>query len=152
MEWHKLCGHFSTGRLLPTIISRFYWKNLTQHAKNVSKTCEVCQTSKINPKQQRSPLYPLPVPMFPFQVISFDHKTLSRKTAQGNTHVLAIICHFSNLQPLSEIRPEVSLVDTTLIWPSWNFTPTLIALTFLTFFPYNCFIYSLHIINMLQLT
>jgi len=34
--------------------------------------------------------------MFPFQVISFDHKTLSRKTAQGNTHVLATICHFSN--------------------------------------------------------
>jgi len=57
MEWHKLCGHFSTGRLLPTIIFRFYWKNITQDAKNVLKTCEVCQTLKINPKQQKSPLY-----------------------------------------------------------------------------------------------
>jgi len=37
MEWHNLCGHFSTGRLLPTIISRFYWKNITQDAKKCFK-------------------------------------------------------------------------------------------------------------------
>jgi len=33
--------------------------------------------------------------MFPFQIISFDHKTLTRKTSQGNTHILAIGCHLS---------------------------------------------------------
>ena len=115
MEWHSLCGHFSTGRLLPTIISRFYWKNITQDTKNVSKFCEVCQTSKINPKQQKSPLYPLPVPMFPFQVISFDHKTLSRKTALGNTHVLAIICHFSNWTIYKAVCSETAQTTAAVI-------------------------------------
>jgi len=114
-EWHNLCGHFSTGRLLPTIISRFYWKNITQDAKNVSKTCEVCQTSKINPKQQKSPLHPLPVPMFSFQVISFDHKTLSRKTTRGNTHILAIICNFSNWTIYKAVCDETAQTTATVI-------------------------------------
>jgi len=110
-----LCGHFSTNRLLPTIISRSYWKNITQDAKNVSKVCEVCQALKINPKQQRSPLYPYPVSMFSFQFISFDHKTLSRKTAQGNTHVLAIICYFSNWAIYKALCDETAQTTATVI-------------------------------------
>jgi len=110
-----LCGHFSTGKLLPTIISRFYWKNITQDAKNVAKICEVCQASKINPKQQRSPLYPFPVLMFPFQIVSFDHETLSRKTAQGNTHVLATICHFSKWTIYKAVCDETAQTTATVI-------------------------------------
>jgi len=53
--------------------------------------------------------------MFPFQVISFDHKTLSRKTAQGNTHVLAIICHFSNWTIYKAVCDETAQTTATVI-------------------------------------
>jgi len=83
--------------------------------KNVSETCKVCQTSKINSKQQKSPLYPLSVPMFSFQVISLDHKTLSRKTAKDNTYVLAIICHFSNWTIYRAVCDETAQTTATVI-------------------------------------
>jgi len=53
--------------------------------------------------------------MFPFQIISFDHKILSRKTAQGNTHVLAIICHFSNWIINKAVCDETAQTTVTVI-------------------------------------
>jgi len=53
--------------------------------------------------------------MFSFQFISFDHKTLSRKTAQGNTHVLAIICYFSNWAIYKALCDETAQTTATVI-------------------------------------
>lgn len=64
--------------------------------KNLPKLCKVCQMSKVNPKQPKMLLFSLPVPMYPFQMISFNHRTLTRKTTLGNTYVLAIVDHYSN--------------------------------------------------------
>jgi len=46
MEWHKLCGHFSTVILLPTIILRFYWKDITQDAKTFRKYVKSAKPQK----------------------------------------------------------------------------------------------------------
>jgi len=56
------------------------------------------------------------MPMFLFQVISFDYKTLSRKkTAQGNIHVLAIICHSSSWTIYKAVCDETAQTTATVI-------------------------------------
>jgi len=114
LEWHALCGHFGTSRLLPTLLSRFYWATMISDVKNISKLCSICQKSKINPRQDKMPLFPLPTPKYPFQIISFDHKTLSRKTELGNTHILAIVCHFSGW-PIFKAVPDESSYTTAKV-------------------------------------
>ena len=115
LDWHNLCGHFGSNKLLPTIVSRFYWKTIVQDAKNIYQVCEICQKSKINHKQSKMPLFPLVIPKFPFQVISFDHKTLTRKTIQGNTHILAIICHFSGWVIFKAVKDETAITTATVL-------------------------------------
>ena len=94
-EWHEVLGHFSTNRLHPTIITRYFWPSILIDIKNAVKTCDICQRSKILTNPVKAPLHPLPIPSRPGQMISFDHKVLTRKTDEGNTHILAFICHFS---------------------------------------------------------
>jgi len=53
--------------------------------------------------------------MFSFQVILFNHKTLSRKTAQSNTRVLAIICHFSNWTIYKAVWDETAQTTATVV-------------------------------------
>ena len=61
------------------------------------------------------PLFPLVIPKFPFQVISFDHKTLTRKNIQGNTHILAIICHFSGWVIFKPVKDETAITTATVL-------------------------------------
>jgi len=95
-QWHEVLGHFfSTSRLHPKIITRYFWPTMLIDIKNATRTCDICQRSKILTNPAKAPLRPLPVPCRPGQMISFDHKTLSRTTDERNAYILAFICHFS---------------------------------------------------------
>jgi len=56
----------------------------------------------------RAPLHPLPVPTRPYEFISFDHKVLTRKTIEGNTHILIFVDHFSGEIRICPVASETA--------------------------------------------
>ena len=101
-QWHEILGHFSTSRLHPTIITRYFWPTMLIDIKNETRTCDICQRSKILTNPAKAPLRPLPVPCRPGQMISFDHKTLSRTTDE------AFICYFSGFVTYVAVPDETA--------------------------------------------
>jgi len=93
-EWHELLGHYSINRLLPTLNNCYYWPKMLTDIKNVSRVCHTCQRSKIITNPVKAPLKPIPIPVRLFQLISFDHKMLPKKTLEENTHILVFVDHF----------------------------------------------------------
>jgi len=111
-EWHSLLGHYSSGRLLPTLRMQYWWPTILTDVKNVSKNGDICQRSKIIglPKQNRLTLNPWPVPTRPWELVSMDHKKLSRKTTLANTHILVFCDHFSGEVIYCPVPSETAFV------------------------------------------
>ena len=105
-NYHELLGHGGINKMHIMLIHKFYWKELISDIKQIIKTCEICQLSKIDTKHSVSPLFPLPVPARPFQCIAMDHKVLTRKTEAGHTHILTFVCHFSNYTIYVPVKSE----------------------------------------------
>jgi len=95
-QFHQLLGHYSYGRLYPSISATYFWPNLCSDIKEFVRTCPVCQRTKIPTNKPVSPLYPLQIPRKPFEFVAMDFKKLTRRTNAGNQYVLVIICHFSS--------------------------------------------------------
>ena len=114
-EYHKILGHFSAKRLFPSLQTRFYWRTMATDASIISKRCHTCQRSKIITNPNRAPLNPLHTHSRPYTTISFDHKVLTRRTLEGNSHLLVFVDHFS-----SETRicpaPSESAIDTARVF------------------------------------
>ena len=92
---HAQYGHMAGQKLFETARLLFYMKHLYQACHLVGDTCATCQESKINRRQQIPELNK--VPRFaPGTVFYLDHKVLPRKTPQGHTMILAMMCSYSN--------------------------------------------------------
>jgi len=91
---------------------RYFWRTLCHDIKEFVKTCQTCQFSKNPTNKQKSPLRPLPVATRPMEFISFDHKRFTRVTNEGNTYVLAFICHFSGYVVYAAVPDESALTTT----------------------------------------
>ena len=108
-QFHDILCHFSYQRLIPTISARFYWKNLPNDIKEFVRTCVTCQFSKVSTNKPTSPLYPLQVPVRPFQMWAMDYKSLVCQTNEGNKHILVFVCHFSGYVALIPTPDETAL-------------------------------------------
>ena len=106
INYHELLGHGGINEMHIMLIHIFYWEELIFDIKQIIKTCETCQLSKIDTKHSLSPLFPLPVPTRPVQCIAMDHKVLTRKTEAGHTHILTFVCHFSNYTVYVPVNSE----------------------------------------------
>ena len=108
-QFHDILGHFSYQRRMPTISARYYWKNLPNDIKEFVRTCVTCQFSKVPTNKPTSPLYPLQVPVRPFQMWAMDYRSLVRQTNEGNKHILVFVCHFSGYVVLIPTPDETAL-------------------------------------------
>jgi len=114
-NYHEILGHFSAKRLYPSLQNRFYWRTMAVDASKISKYCDVCQRSKILTNPNKAPLHPLPVPTRPYELISFDHKVLTRKTSENNTHLLIFVDHFSGEIKICPV-PSETAYDTAKVF------------------------------------
>jgi len=89
---------------------RYWWPTILTGVKNVSINCDVCQHSKIISKQNRLTLNPWPVLTRPWELVSMDHKKLSRKTTLENTHILVFCDHFSGKVIYCPVPSETAFV------------------------------------------
>jgi len=87
-EYHEILGHFSAKRLFPSLQQKLFWRTMAADAAKVSGKCDTCQRSKIITNPNTAPLNPLDTPTRPYRTISFDHKVLTRRTLEGNSHLL----------------------------------------------------------------
>jgi len=105
-SYHDLLGHYAIGRLQPTMIVNYFWRDMIHDIKQYVKTCSICQCSKIPTKPRKSPLHPIPIPNRPFALWSFDHKKLVRTTEEGNNFILVFIDHFSSYVVFKAVKDE----------------------------------------------
>jgi len=92
---HDILGHYSYGRLYPTLSTQYYWPQMALTIKQYTQTCDTCQKTKIPTKGPTFPLYPHKIATRPFQTYHVDFKNLTRRTDAGNTCILVIVCAFS---------------------------------------------------------
>jgi len=108
---HNQYGHYSVQQLFHTLAARYYWKSMFVDASEFSRTCDICQRTKINYGHKYAPLHTLPVPDQVGVRFSMDHKNLTRTTALGNTAVLVIVeCFtgFPHLIPVQDMSAETT--------------------------------------------
>ena len=56
---HDILGHYSYGRLFPTLNTEYYLPHMAMAIKDYMKSCNTCQKTKIPTKTSSYPLYPL---------------------------------------------------------------------------------------------
>ena len=77
-----------------------WWPNLSQDIANVRAQCTTCKVNA--PSQQPMPPHPLPIPKYPFQLISSDYFHY-----QGHTYLL-FVDRYSNWPVLCKCRTETA--------------------------------------------
>ena len=102
--YYNNLGHFGVQRLFLSLSQKVYWKQLFQDVTEFCKTCDTCLRAKRYFRLRPPPLHPLPVPISPFSHWALDHKTLSRKTKQGNVAILCCIDAFSGWPVLQAVE------------------------------------------------
>jgi len=112
---HEILGHFGVNRSFLTLSNRYYWKQLFNDIREFCHTCDVCLRSKRDYTHKTAPLNPLQVPPRPFYAWQTDHKTLTRKTKNGNTALLVFIDAFSNW-PIIRAVPDCSAETTARVF------------------------------------
>ena len=95
LRFHDVSVHIGIVKTFLTIASRFYWKDLYSDVHVYVRTCDTCQKSRRNFAHKVAPLHPLQVPQRPFTHLSIDFKNLTRRTKEGYTAILVVVCQFS---------------------------------------------------------
>jgi len=88
-------GHFGVNRTLKKIQHKYWFPQMQQKVINHVSTCNVCQRTKVNRRQQPPPLQPLPIMDEPMSRIHIDILGPLPKTKEGYQYVLLIIDSFS---------------------------------------------------------
>jgi len=80
------------------------------------KTCDICLIAKRYFSLRPPPLHPLPVPTAPFSHWALDHKTLTRKTKQGNVAILCCVDAFSGWPVLRAVKDLTAFTTAKLFF------------------------------------
>jgi len=110
-DYHRFLGHASHSRLYATLLINHHWPTMLKDIKDKLATCEICQKSKVSSRPSKAPLRGLPVPERPYQLVSFDHKQLTRTTDEGNNFILCVIDHFSQYITYCPVPNESAYVS-----------------------------------------
>ena len=110
--FHDRLGHASARKLYLSMSQRVFWQNLFPDVQQY--TCDVCQRTK-NKRKRVAPLHPLMPAERSFQTWHMDFKTLSRKTAEGNTAILCCVDNFTCF-PIAIPTPDMSAITTAKVF------------------------------------
>ena len=111
----KFLNHFGREKTYLTLRQRFYYKDLYQDCIAYVKTCAECLKNKRHYHQITVPLNPLQTPTKPFTHWQADHLVLPRKTDEGHTAILVLICAFSKL-PIIRLVKTQSAFETAQVF------------------------------------
>jgi hypothetical protein len=83
-------AHAGSSRLFLRLASRFYWPRMWADVVEFTKTCDICQKTKIDKRGPNGKLRPHAIPLLPFEVVSLDLITGLPKSG-GFDAVLVIV-------------------------------------------------------------
>ena len=82
------CGHRGAAGMEARASQTMFWPGMTKNIEQTREECDTCR--KIAPSQSAEPPTPLPVPDYPFQMVSSDYFQL-----EGYNY-LVMVCRYSN--------------------------------------------------------
>jgi hypothetical protein len=87
-------GHLGITKTTKTLLSRYWWPNVTRDIKNWIDSCPDCQSFK-NPRTKMGLLQHLPVPQKPFHTLGVDFVGPLPTTNSGNKYLLVFVDHLT---------------------------------------------------------
>jgi Integrase zinc binding domain/Chromo (CHRromatin Organisation MOdifier) domain/Integrase core domain len=105
-------GHLGAEKTIESVRRNFWWKGLTEQAKNVINECRVCQGTKHETGKQKGLLQPIEVPQAPWEVISLDFITGLPTTHEGDDSMMVVIDQFSKMVHYIPVRETITAEET----------------------------------------
>ena len=93
-------GHLGFDKTYERVATRFFWPGLRQDVKDYVKSCPHCQRNKTPNTLPSGLMTPLPIPDYPWEVITMDLIVALPPTPNGNDAVVTFVdkltkmCHF----------------------------------------------------------
>lgn len=98
-------GHFGIKKTFASIKEKYFWPKMFQDINDYVKSCDVCQRTKVNRRQNRVPLHPLPVEGR-FSRIHIDILCSLPKTKEGYQYILLIVDSFTKWTECFPLRTQ----------------------------------------------
>lgn len=102
-ETHELYGHFGASKTYNLLKQNYQLHHMYKEVKNITKSCELCQKSKIPTHNSRGP-FMAQVPERPREVISLDLIGPLPKGRLGSQYILVLLDIFTKHLQLYDIR------------------------------------------------
>ena len=105
LYWHHdvpWCAHLGIAKTLELVKRQFYWPKMENDISQYVKTCQSCQTNKVDRRLNRPPLYPNLLAEGCWRTVGIDLITDLPVTASGNDTIVHFIDHLSKMsRPLA---------------------------------------------------
>jgi hypothetical protein len=85
-----IAGHIGAHKVYLAMRTHYYWPSMEQNITAYVQSCAVCQRTK-STLQPKLPIYPLPVPQRPFELITLDWLGQFPRNSKGHDSVLNIV-------------------------------------------------------------
>uniref|UniRef100_A0A914QUT5 RNA-directed DNA polymerase n=1 Tax=Panagrolaimus davidi TaxID=227884 RepID=A0A914QUT5_9BILA len=110
-------GHLGQQKTLEKLKKRVYWPSMVTDIKEMIKSCEICQKSKVNPGNRNyEPLQPIEPPTRPFDRVHVDICGPLPKAAENEQYILVTVDAFSKWLIASPMKNQTArTVATTFI-------------------------------------
>jgi hypothetical protein len=112
---HILAGHQSSQTMTTEITCRFYWKGMHADIKKHVQTCATCRKGKLTKSSRQDRLVSV-LNRLPFSVLFCDHVEIPATNAEGYTHIVTMLCGFSNFLITELVKSTNSRAAISAIW------------------------------------
>ena len=86
-------GHCSIDKTYDRVRRRYHWPNMYKDVVTHVSKCDLCKARRL--KRNTAPMQDMPVPNYPWEMISIDTCGPFPETASGNKYLITLICHLS---------------------------------------------------------
>ena len=103
-----LSGHLGKDKTISRAKRRFFWPGMDSDITRYVTSCDACQRNKPSNARTMGRLMPLPIPRYPWQVMSMDLITGLPRTRRGHD---AIVVFTDKLSKLAHTAPTTTTVS-----------------------------------------
>ena len=102
-SYHEELGHFGSRKVLLAIKRHLWWKGMTQHIKNFSESCELCQKAKYANRTTKGFMKPV-IPSTVGELVAVDFFGPLPASTYGMQYIFVVLDVFSKFVKLYPLR------------------------------------------------
>jgi len=104
----NIAGHFGFEKTYETLKQYYYWKNMVEDVKRYIAGCDTCQRTKTMNTPPHGLLNPLPIPSFPWEIVSMDFITGLPRTQKEFDAIFVVVDKLSKMAHFIPTTKEVT--------------------------------------------